>query len=169
MLQCYKNQAGKPDTSNWKFGESLYTLRKYMKVFSSYLHIPWPAERPHKEWQTVWVGPRGCWRSGRDRERWHLESRSKKRQTAPKIVGFYRVSWFLKNVRRIPSMRAAVGISLALICDAQSPWQRAEEHFLLNSSKLSKIFLWSSSCKTLKWHLKKSIKKRIWRLYVKVE
>lgn len=43
-----------------------------------------------------------------------------------------------------------MGISLALICDAQSLFWRVEEHFLVKSSKLSKIFLLSSSCKTYK-------------------
>lgn len=40
-----------------------------------------------------------------------------------------------------------MGISLALICDAQSLCLREDEHFLVKSSKLSKIFVWSSSCK----------------------
>lgn len=77
---------------------------------------------------------------------------------------------FLENSRHVPSIRAAVGISLALICDAQSPWRRMEEHFLLKSSRLSRIFLWSSSCKTLTWHTQKTfflIKKNtpsIWRI-----
>lgn len=45
------------------------------------------------------------------------------------------------NASSVPRIRAAVGISLALICDGQSLCRRVEEHFLVKSSKLSKIFL----------------------------
>lgn len=67
----------------------------------------------------------------------------------------------MSNVPSVPSTRAAVGISLALICDAQSLCWRVEEHFLVKSSKLSKIFLYSSSCKTLQAAKKNKIFKQI--------
>lgn len=60
------------------------------------------------------------------------------------VIFFSHLTLISKNVNVsscVPRMRAAVGISLALICDAQSLLRRVEEHFLVKSSKLSKIFL----------------------------
>lgn len=65
-------------------------------------------------------------------------------------TGFFRNDTLI--VASIPRTSAAVGISLALIWEAQSPWRRVEEHFLVNSSKLSKMFLLSSSCRSCLKH-----------------
>lgn len=53
-----------------------------------------------------------------------------------------------KKIGHIPSTRATVGISLALMRDAQSlalDW-KLKLHFLMNSKRLSNIFLFRSSC-----------------------
>lgn len=70
----------------------------------------------------------------------------------------------------VPSTRAAVGISLALMRDAQSlalDW-KLKLHFLMNSKRLSNIFLFRSSCniclrenKSLTWNEK--IKYQKWK------
>lgn len=137
----------------------------FPKQNAPYRHTLSPVQRPQKDWRTAGAVQIDSGRSYHDLGRSHLledvwhtvrsgffktlipYKRSKHLNSESAVV--WKANKEMWNVTSIPSTSAAVGISLALICEAQSLCWRVEEHFLVKSSKLSNIFLWSSSCKTL--------------------